>query len=371
MDNTRPILITDTRYRAALAAVRTLGRAGCSVVAAQTRGDTHETPAPFFSRYVQESRWLEGSVKDPGYGDRLLALVKEYDHPTLLCVGADTLGVVSRRREEFARVSDFLIAPPDVLDALNDKETVHKRALELGLPVPREFTGPPERYPVILKPHCGEKLGLVAKERYAIAHDAQEFAHHRQVMGRYDPDPIVQELVTGDGIGADLLLGKEGVLLSALCHRRVREYPVTGGPSTCCVSFYDEALIRQAHRLLASFGFEGMAMVEFKGDKILEVNPRIWGSFPLTTCCGSPYALAYVRAAQGTPKPYTPQDYRTGVKLRYLFSDGAATLGYLRHGRTKEAMGGIRDFFTVPEAMSAKDDKKAYRVYLKNTLRRH
>jgi predicted ATP-grasp superfamily ATP-dependent carboligase len=101
------------------------------------------------------------------------------------------------------------------------------------------------------------------------------------------------------------------------------------------------------------------------------VNPRIWGSFPLTTCCGSPYALAYVQAAQGDPQPYTPQDYRTGVKLRYLFSDGAATLGYLRQGRTKEAMGGIRDFFAVPEAMSAKDDQKAYRVYLKNTLRRH
>ena len=38
------------------------------------------------------------------------------------------------------------------------------------------------------------------------------------------------------------------------------------------------ARIEQAHALLRSFGFVGFAMVEYKGDCILEVNPRIWGS---------------------------------------------------------------------------------------------
>ena len=56
-------------------------------------------------------------------------------------------------------------------------------------------------------------------------------------MGRYDPSPIVQEKVEGPGEGVNLLLDQSSRLVCAFCHRRLREYPVTGGPSTCCVSF--------------------------------------------------------------------------------------------------------------------------------------
>ena len=70
--------------------------------------------------------------------------------------GADTLNLVSSRREELARAADFLVAPQPVLDALNDKETVHRRAVELGLPVPRDYDEMPDRFPVVIKPHCGE-----------------------------------------------------------------------------------------------------------------------------------------------------------------------------------------------------------------------
>ena len=73
-------------------------------------------------------------------------------------------------------------------------------------------------------------------------------------------------------------------------------------------------------------------MVEFKGGRVLEVNPRVWGSFPMSTCCGSPFTALYARAAQGETLSYMPEDYQVGVKMRYLFHDGAATLGYLRQG---------------------------------------
>ena len=85
----------------------------------------------------------------------------------------------------------------------------------------------------------------------------------------------MQQKITGAGAGVSLLLGRESELLGALCHRRVREYPITGGPSTCCESFYDEKMIDEAYELLKSFHFTGLAMVEFKGDCILEVNPRV------------------------------------------------------------------------------------------------
>ena len=364
------VVITDGKYRASIAAARMLGRAGHSVIVTQTRGDLSLEPPVFASRYVSEGRWLEGSVSDPDYPDKLYALLEGLDRPVLFCAGAASLNAAARQRERFARVCDFLIAPPDVLDALNDKEAVHRRCGELDIPVPREYRGRPDRYPVVIKPHCGEKFGLKARDRYAVANDAQEYAAALAAMERYDPRPIVQEKVEGAGAGASLLLDRDSRLIAALCHRRVREYPAAGGPSTCCESFYGPELIDRAYRLLASFRFVGMAMVEFKGDCVLEVNPRVWGSFPMTERADSPFACRYARAAAGERLDYVPGDYRAGVRMRFTLNDGAAMLDYLRHGRPGPFFQGMADWFRAEEALSARDDPAPFRRYLRNALLR-
>ena len=299
-------IVTDGKYRSSIAAVRALHRAGYQVIVTQTRADVHAVPAVASSRCCAAFRWIDGAAADDGYADRLAALLETYDHPVLFCVGAVTLNTVAAQRERFARIADFLIAPRPVLDALNDKETVHARAQSLGIPVPRQYDGvPPERYPVVIKPHCGEKFGLKAADRYAVADTPEAYAQILARMQRYDPSPIVQDKIAGPGIGVSLLLDRDGRMISALCHRRIREYPITGGPSTCCESFYDAALIDRAYRLLHSFGFTGMAMVEFKGDCLLEVNPRVWGSLPMTEAAQSPLwrTMPAPRRGSGWPMP--------------------------------------------------------------------
>lgn len=362
-------VITDGNYRSAIAAARALGRAGYTVIVTQTRGDVRREPPVFSSRFAA-GRWIDGSCTDAAYADRLLALLAEYGRPVLLCVGAVTQRLVAEQRERFAAVADFLIASPEALALLNDKQAVHERAAALGLPVPREYDGAPEAYPVVLKPHCGEALGLKAENRYAIAHDPAEYRKQLETMRQYDPQPIVQEYIAGEGRGVSLLLDRDGRLLSAICHRRIREYPCTGGPSTCCVTEYDPARIEQAKTLLQSVGFVGLAMVEFKGDCILEVNPRIWGTFPLTVFAGGRFCEHYAAAARGETVAYQPQDYRVGVKMRFCVNDLAASFDLLRHGKLKAAASGLLDCFRVREALKDREDRKAYRRYLASYLRR-
>lgn len=364
------VVITDGKYRATIAAARVLGRAGYCVVVTQTRGDTGLTPPVFASRFVSECLWIDGAASDEDYPRRLLSVLEKYDRPVLLCGGAVTTNMVARNREAFARVCDFLIAPPEILDPLNDKEAVHRRCLELGIPVPRQYDGVPDSYPVIIKPHCGEKFGLKAKDRYAVARNAAEFEARFTAFQRYDPAPLVQEKVLGDGAGVSLLLDRDSNLAGAICHRRIREYPASGGPSTCCESFFDRDMVDAAYRLLRSFQFTGLAMVEFKGKCVLEVNPRIWGSFPLTERAGSPIAINYARAAAGEAVSYTPKDYRTGVRMRFTINDAAAALDYLRHGRLGMFFGGAADLFKAKEALNAGDDRAPMRRYFRNTLLR-
>ena len=361
----KTVLLTDCKYRSAIAAARTLGRAGWRVVAVQARSDTDVTPPVFSSRYVAERHWIDGSSEDEAYPERLAALAEGYGRSVLLPAGAATLNAVSRRPGALARCCGFLIAPPEVLDAVNDKAAVHERALALGLRVPKEYAGAPERFPVIVKPRCGEKLGLHAAQRYAVARDASEFSRALDAMRRYDPAPVVQELVRGDGSGACVLLDRDSRLIGAFCHRRIREYPVSGGPSACCESVWMPEKIDAAARLLRSFGFVGLAMAEFKGDCLLEINPRVWGSFPLTALAGSPIALRYAEAADGETVSYAPRDYQTGVRMRFLLNDTLATLSLLRHGRLREAAGGALDVFRAREALSDRDDPAPMRAYLK------
>lgn len=364
----RKVVVTDAKYRSSIAAVRSLGQAGYHVTVTQTRGDEDKTPPVFCSKYVSETVWIEGKASDAEYADRLYSLLSGMDRPILFCVGAATLNTVSKNRERFSGVCDFLISEPHVLDALNDKEQVHERCEKLGIPAPKQYSGVPDVFPVVIKPHCGEKFGLKAKDRYVIASDVESYRAAIAKMSEYDPEPIVQQKIEGDGMGVSLLMGRESTLLGAICHRRIREYPVTGGPSTCCESFYDGAMIEKARTLLASFGFEGLAMVEFKGDCVLEVNPRIWGSFPLTYCAESPVVNKYAMASAGDIPAYEPCDYRPGVRMRFLINDTAAMAALLKCGRLRAFFGGVADVFRAREALSSRDDPKPMRRYLRNFL---
>ena len=114
------VIITDGRYRSAIAAARELGRAGYDVVVTETRADMPADPPVFSSKFAR-GVWIEGSVRDPEYPDRLEAFLREYDRPILLPVGAATLRTISEQKARFSRFSDFVIADPAVLEALNDK----------------------------------------------------------------------------------------------------------------------------------------------------------------------------------------------------------------------------------------------------------
>lgn len=359
----KTVIITDGKYRSSIAAAAALGRAGYSVVVTQTKAESAEPPV-FSSKYITASHMIDGSCKDKEYPKRLITVIEQYERPVLFCVGADTLNTVSRNRDEFSAVCDFLISGPEILDALNDKERVHQRCVELGLNVPKQYDAEPAVYPVVIKPHCGEKFGLTAADRYKIAVDKSDYEKKYAHFQKYDPNPIVQQKVEGEGMGACLLLDREGRLINAVCHRRIREYPITGGPSSCCISFYDMEMIDSAYKLLSSFGFCGMAMVEFKGRYILEVNPRVWGSYPMTVCCGSGYTEDYAAASMGERVEYDPQKYKTNVKMRFMLNDTLSIISHIKSGHIKEGIKGIVDIFTAKEALKMRDDRAPFRRYL-------
>ncbi|MBQ4136596.1 MAG: ATP-grasp domain-containing protein [Clostridia bacterium] len=367
------VVVTDAKYRASLAAVRSLARAGHRVVLTQTARDirANEKPVAFYSKYVSEALLLDASVNDENaYLEKLIAVLEGYDTPVLFPVGAKTTALVSRHADELSRVCTFTVANEDALAAANDKSLVKRYASALGIRVPKAYEGTPDSFPVIIKPRCGEAYGLKAEDRYMIAHTPDEYAAAYKKMEIYGGDPVVEELVSGDGIGISLLMSREGRAVSAICHRRVREYSVNGGPSACCESFYDEKMVADAERLLAELGFSGMAMVEFKGEYLLEINPRVWGSFPLTDKAGASFADDYVKLSLNEEIDHPLDNYKCGVRMNFLFNDIVASTKLLLAKHCRKGLDGFADIILgrACDAIYDKDDKAPFWQFVRTKL---
>ncbi len=366
------VIVTDAKYRSAVSCARSLKEAGHTVVLTQTKLDSEPKIPAFKTKYANRTCLFDCSVDDYSYKEKLLLLVREYDFPVIFPIGAKTLDMLVTNREIFEKYARFVLPTRASLDAANDKDVVRRACENIGVLTPRTYENQsfPESYPVIVKPKCGEKFGLTAKERYIVAKNSNEYELAYKKMERYGGAPVVQELVDGIGAGVCLLMDKNCKAVSVICHKRLREYPASGGPSACAESFYDEALVKESEKLLASLNFTGFAMVEYKLSKslsyVLEINPRVWGSFSLTHKANSSFSDDYVKLACGENIEHTLDNYNSKVKMNFILSDIAACFDLLKHGKVGKCFKGLFQIITfrAKDAMYYKKDARVFRSYI-------
>ena len=308
-------IVTDVHYRMSLALIRDLAQAGVEVITCEQDRcrDSRTSPAlGALSRYVSRHVWLPGGTDGL---EALLSLCREIGlgrdcRPALLPAGAATLALIAENRERFEPLCGLCVPTAEQLDLLNSKPRLAALAARLGMPLP-ESMAPGEdldRFldrqglPCVIKPACGEKLGLTAAARYAVASTREEARAAWERFSRLAGEPpVVQGYLPGRALGCSVL-ARSGQAMAAICHQRVREYPVSGGPSSCCQCVEREDIRTYAARLTAETGLTGLAMFEFKEDRdgaprLLECNPRVWGTFPLTRVSGSGIPLLWCALA--------------------------------------------------------------------------
>ena len=377
-------IVTDAHYRMSVSLIRDLFDRGVRVVACEKA--SIENPVGFASRGAAQCVRLP----DEDYEAALLALCREVrkaegEPPALLPVGAKTLAMVSRSRDAFSAAAGLCVATPSQLALFNDKAAVSALAKSLGVPVPESFERQPEEadetffsrvpLPCAVKPHCGESFGLTASQRYRICRTKDELiAAFRHFQTLTNEAPIVQEYLPGAAFGCSVL-AKDGAVCRRLCHRRVREYPVSGGPSSCCESVSRDDLPAFAEALIRETGFTGPAMFEFKcaadeSPRLLEVNPRVWGTFPLTRAAGTDFAYSWFCLAAGLPLP--EELAARHVKMAYYPADFAAGLGYLKAGQPGRLFAAAADFLNhrVRNGIADPKDPAPARAYFRNLFHR-
>jgi predicted ATP-grasp superfamily ATP-dependent carboligase len=252
------------------------------------------------------------------------------------------------------RVGEALVIGPPrhAYDALSHKLHLLERARLIGIPTPRtsaadrasdlETAARAVGYPCVVKPHRSVVRDGVRLKQVSVGHAADRLDLVR-LAGAYPAGAyplLVQERIAGHGEGAFFLM-ESGRTLAAFAHRRIREYPVSGGASTYRESVTVPADLRRwGEELLRSAEWSGAAMVEFRRCAttgtayLMEVNARLWGSLQLAIDAGVNFPTMLVKLALGE-KVEPIAAYRTGVRSRWFWGDVDHLIDRLRHSPTE------------------------------------
>ena len=335
------VLVTDASERTALAVIRSLGKRGIKVLAA----DATRFNAGFLSKYCIHKVIYPSPIEDKEkFVESLLRLVKNTRLDLMVPITDFTMIPILERKEEFEQYVKVAAPPYEVAMKAYDKFQTISIAEECGVPHPKTLliddvktlseVADELNYPAVIKPRMkvfwknGRAIMMkVTSINYAY-NKGDLLSKYNMLMNKLKviapPDFfLVQEYVQGVGYGVEVLMNDSSNLIALFMHKRLREYPVTGGASTLRVSVWNRRLAEYSIKLLKEMKWQGVAMVEFKLDEkngstnLMEINGRFWGSLPLAINAGVdfPYLLYKVMIEKQT---FPIGGYKLGFTERWL-----------------------------------------------------
>lgn len=291
-----------------LAVMRSLSRRGVHIVGV----GTHRGVPALASRHCHESQVVPDPNDDvDGYADALLALAEREDVGTIFPLWDADAYVLSNRRDAFAAQVGAPWPDRTVMRRALDRYRLVQRANDVNVPTPEtallsEFDGWDERY--VIKP----RYNVYVDGGRTWRHDPRSFEAGVQPdveseMATMRHEPIAQRYVPQGGEFGYFALYDDGSPVAQFQHRRIRSYTYDGGASVYRKSFHDPALASAGRRVLDALDWHGPAMVEFRRNpldgtyRLLEVNPRFWGSLTLALVAGVDFPAHYWALARERP----------------------------------------------------------------------
>jgi predicted ATP-grasp superfamily ATP-dependent carboligase len=318
--------VTDGLLRKSVVVCQSLGRRGVDV----TVGSTTRLSPAFFSRFCRQQMVYPSPQAQPDeFVETLLGYLGRHRHDVLLPTDDATLGLISRHRKDFERVTHVPIPEPHQLAFGLDKARAMLLAERLGIPHPRTaFVRDPKEAgtfagglggPVVIKPRSSSGgRGMAYPAAPAAVGEAWSTVHATH------PYPIVQERIPeGPRYDVCVVIDRRGEAVASFVQKELRHFPVRDGMSTLQESVWRPDLVERTLTLLRAIGWYGLAEVEYMehpetGEALfLEINPRFWASVRLAVSCGVDFPFLLYQVARG--RPVIPiHEYAVGQRCRWL-----------------------------------------------------
>jgi predicted ATP-grasp superfamily ATP-dependent carboligase len=251
----------------------------------------------------------------------------------------ETLLLMAKYHSEISQYTYLLSPDLKKIEFARDKKNLMQFAETHGIPTPKTFQIPPSLtlplkgggegggadlysipIPAVIKPRISSgSFGIVYVKR-----QEDLIPSYQSVHGQY-PFPIIQEWIPdGEGtFGLSALFDEASNIKAAFVHKKLRMYPVQGGPSTLREGVEHPQIMELGLSLLKSLNWVGVGMVEFKVDprdgipKLMELNPRFWGSLQLAIVSGVDFPYLILKMARR--ESFEPiLNYTVGKRCRWL-----------------------------------------------------
>ena len=355
------VLLTDGGHKNTLAIIRHLALNGHRVSILH-----HKKSAPAYSRYCYRLYRCPTIYDSADYIACLLRLLKNESFDVLIPVGGMAYSILSAVQDEIRCLTRMEIADEEKIKLALDKTATYRFAEEKNIPHPKTIYPKTIDEISLLLDTLKFPLVLKSPSETFKAFLPQYFKNKEDLLQKLPETiqmlsgglPVIQEMVKGDGYGFYAVYNR-GEMVQYFMHQRIREYPPSGGVSSCAKSFCNEELKELGKAVLDELKWHGPAMVEFKREhetgrfKLIEINPKFWGSLDLSLVAGINFPEIICRLND----KQTSHAYNEKIYFQWLFSSG---------GEFYRLLHKPSDFFKVIARLFASNTKND--VWLRDPL---
>jgi len=328
------VLVLDANANAAIAIIRSLGRKGIRVIAA----DSSLRALGLKSRYVKEAFCYPDPLKDASlFLNFMQRKLKELSVALIIPATDKTMVPLARNRNVIPE--GIILAAPEneAFEIAQNKIKTYNLARDCDIPVPQTFfmgsyeeTSPDSNgiyFPVVVKP--AQSKSWVNEKGYSLS--VAYANNHKELLAllrqySYFGEMMVQEYISGNGCGIEVL-AYEGNVLLAFQHNRLREVPLSGGASSLRQSAsLDPEMFAYTKKLVNKLRWTGVIMAEFKYNQkkkrtyLIELNGRFWGSLNLAIASGIDFPYYLYLLLVKKEKHYI-EEYKINVKAKAITKD--------------------------------------------------
>jgi predicted ATP-grasp superfamily ATP-dependent carboligase len=306
------VVVPRGEHFVALAVVRSLGKK--DIKTAVISEDNHAIS--FHSKYCSSRIISDKSIDD-------YSAFTEED--LIMPTEEGSMIELVKNRKKYACTLAF----PDqrVLEFAFDKKKVIEHATELGIPCPRSYSvesldaweQKPGEIPfsAVIKPV--RSLGGVGISFADSVGGVKKI--HAETMKQFGPVLIQERIPYKERYSVAILMNFSHSMRRCCVLRAIRCHPMNTGPASFVESVDRPDLVKMGEMLLESMQYQGIAEVEFVIDsrdnipKLMEVNPRFWGSLQGAISSGVDFpALLYGLYQDGDVVKNL--EYKRGIKTR-------------------------------------------------------
>jgi predicted ATP-grasp superfamily ATP-dependent carboligase len=316
------VLLTNAESAKTLACIRALGKRKIEVY---VTGYYKKAPA-FFSKYCKKGFVINKPLNERKFIKQLLKIIESEKIDILIPVNSVETLILSKYKKEIEKKCKFPFQPFNKMMEVNDKCELMELAKNLKIPIPKTYSLKSVKFPCVFKlTNSSSNKGMFF---------VQNKVQLNKIISNNKEDYLIQEFIKGQGCGVSYLYDK-GKMIAYFAHKRLREFPISGGPSTYRQGLKEEKIVEYGKRILDHVKWDGLAMVEFKktkeGYKLLEINPRFWGSINQAILSGVNFPYQLAMKALG--KKIIFKGYKTNIKTKLYLNDIRSILSMVKNGR--------------------------------------